>query len=144
MTSEGVPPTGAVGLRTATRAWFRISLQTFGGPAGQLAVMQRTLVEEERWIGQRRFLHAMNYSMLLPGPEAQLYFAVHTLSRDVVGVDSWGLSLELPDLGTPRWVALAITAVAAVLLFRLRWSVLRTLGVCAALGLVAGLAGLPV
>jgi chromate transporter len=58
-------------LRTATRAWFLISLQTFGGPAGQIAVMQRTLVEEKRWIGQQRFLHALNYCMLLPGPEAQ-------------------------------------------------------------------------
>ncbi|HEU5485530.1 MAG TPA: chromate transporter, partial [Microlunatus sp.] len=55
----------------AVRAWFLISLQTFGGPAGQIAVMQRTLVDEKRWIGQRRFLHALNYCMLLPGPEAQ-------------------------------------------------------------------------
>ncbi|MGA6206107.1 chromate efflux transporter [Nocardia testacea] len=58
-------------LRTATKAWFLISLQIFGGPAGQIAVMQRTLVEEKRWIGQQRFLHALNYCMLLPGPEAQ-------------------------------------------------------------------------
>ncbi|MDO3702630.1 chromate efflux transporter [Micromonospora sp. C28SCA-DRY-2] len=55
----------------AVRAWFSISLQTFGGPAGQIAVMQRHLVDERRWIGQRRFLHALNYCMLLPGPEAQ-------------------------------------------------------------------------
>src|SRR3954466_2879064 len=61
----------AVPFRTAVRAWFAISLQTFGGPAGQIAVMQRELVDERRWIGQRRFLHAMNYCMLLPGPEAQ-------------------------------------------------------------------------
>jgi chromate transporter len=65
------PASLAVPFRTAVRAWFLISLQTFGGPAGQIAVMQRTLVEERRWIGQRRFLHAMNYCMLLPGPEAQ-------------------------------------------------------------------------
>jgi chromate transporter len=58
-------------LRTATRAWVLVALQTFGGPAGQIAVMQRMLVEERRWIGQRRFLHALNYCMLLPGPEAQ-------------------------------------------------------------------------
>src|SRR6188472_2333518 len=58
-------------LREATRTWFSISLQTFGGPAGQIAVMQRTLVDEKRWIGQGRFLHALNYCMLLPGPEAQ-------------------------------------------------------------------------
>jgi chromate transporter len=64
-------PAEVVPFRTAVRAWFAISLQTFGGPAGQIAVMQRTLVDEKRWIGQRRFLHAMNYCMLLPGPEAQ-------------------------------------------------------------------------
>src|SRR4051794_40241486 len=56
---------------TAVRTWFGISLQTFGGPAGQIAVMQRALVDEKRWIGQRRFLHALNYCTLLPGPEAQ-------------------------------------------------------------------------
>ena len=58
-------------LREATRAWFAISLQTFGGPAGQIAVMQRTLVDEKRWIGQQRFLFALSYCTLLPGPEAQ-------------------------------------------------------------------------
>jgi len=60
-----------VPFREAVRAWFAISLQTFGGPAGQIAVMQHKLVDEKRWIGQRRFLHALNYCMLLPGPEAQ-------------------------------------------------------------------------
>ncbi|MEQ7129167.1 chromate efflux transporter [Actinopolymorpha sp. B11F2] len=60
-----------VPFASAVRTWFAISLQTFGGPAGQIAVMQRTLVDEKRWIGQRRFLHALNYCMLLPGPEAQ-------------------------------------------------------------------------
>jgi chromate transporter len=65
------PPAPLIPFRTAVRAWALISLQTFGGPAGQIAVMQRTLVDERRWIGQRRFLHAMNYCMLLPGPEAQ-------------------------------------------------------------------------
>src|SRR4051795_13413570 len=58
-------------LREATRTWFAISLQTFGGPAGQIAVMQRILVEERRWISQQRFLFALSYCTLLPGPEAQ-------------------------------------------------------------------------
>jgi chromate transporter len=58
-------------FRQAVRAWLAISLQTFGGPAGQIAVMQRTLVDEKRWIGPQRFLHALNFCMLLPGPEAQ-------------------------------------------------------------------------
>ena len=55
-------PTGGdvLPLRQATRAWFEISLQTFGGPAGQIAVMQHKLVDEKRWIGQQRFLHALN------------------------------------------------------------------------------------
>ncbi|WP_460836359.1 chromate efflux transporter [Nocardioides marmoraquaticus] len=72
-------PTGGdvVPLREATRAWFAISLQTFGGPAGQIAVMQHHLVDRRRWIGQRRFLHALNYCMLLPGPEAQ-QLAIYT------------------------------------------------------------------
>lgn len=68
-------PTAGAGdvipFRDALRAWFAISLQTFGGPAGQIAVMQRTLVDEKRWIGQKRFLHALSYCTLLPGPEAQ-------------------------------------------------------------------------
>ncbi|MFD6178223.1 MULTISPECIES: chromate efflux transporter [unclassified Isoptericola] len=66
-----------VPFRTAVRTWFAISWQTFGGPAGQIAVMQRTLVDDKRWIGQGRFLHALNYCMLLPGPEAQ-QLAVYT------------------------------------------------------------------
>jgi chromate transporter len=66
-----------VPLGQATRAWFRISLQTFGGPAGQIAVTQRELVDERRWIGERRFLHALSYCMLLPGPEAQ-QLAIYT------------------------------------------------------------------
>jgi chromate transporter len=68
------PATGSrhlVPLRDSTRAWALVSLQTFGGPAGQIAVMQRTLVDERRWLGERRFLHALSYCMLLPGPEAQ-------------------------------------------------------------------------
>jgi chromate transporter len=70
---DGPPATrqDVLPLREATRTWFAISLQTFGGPAGQIAVMQRVLVEEKRWIGQRRFLFALSYCTLLPGPEAQ-------------------------------------------------------------------------
>lgn len=55
----------------AVRTWARIAALSFGGPAGQIAVMHRILVEEKRWIGEHRFLHALNYCMLLPGPEAQ-------------------------------------------------------------------------
>ncbi|ATY33905.1 chromate efflux transporter [Sphingomonas psychrotolerans] len=58
-------------LGEAARTWARIAALSFGGPAGQIAVMHRILVEEKRWIGEERFLHALNYCMLLPGPEAQ-------------------------------------------------------------------------
>ena len=60
-----------ISLSDATRIWARIAALSFGGPAGQIAVMHRILVEEKRWIGEERFLHALNYCMLLPGPEAQ-------------------------------------------------------------------------
>jgi len=69
---------------------------------------------------------------------------VHTLFSGTHTVERFGLALEVPDPTTVRPVALAVAVVAAVLVFRLRWSVLRTLGVCALLGLAAGLAGLPV
>lgn len=62
---------GLVPFREALRTWLRIGLESFGGPAGQIAVMHRVLVEEKRWIGETRFLHALSYCMLLPGPEAQ-------------------------------------------------------------------------
>ena len=60
-----------VPFRVATTVWFAISLRTFGGPAGQIAVMHRELVDDRRWIGEERFLHALSYCTLLPGPEAQ-------------------------------------------------------------------------
>jgi chromate transporter len=55
----------------ATRVWLKVALLSFGGPAAQIALMHRVLVDEKRWISESRFLHALNYCMLLPGPEAQ-------------------------------------------------------------------------
>src|SRR5688572_31234104 len=60
-----------IGFGEAARTWTRIALLSFGGPAGQIAMMHRILVEEKKWIGEARFLHALNFCMLLPGPEAQ-------------------------------------------------------------------------
>jgi chromate transporter len=60
-----------VSMREAFGVWLRVAALSFGGPAGQIAVMHRILVEEKRWISENRFLHALNYCMLLPGPEAQ-------------------------------------------------------------------------
>jgi chromate transporter len=64
-------------FREALRVWLKIGLLSFGGPAGQIALMHRELVEKHRWVSDRRFLHALNYCMLLPGPEAQ-QLAVYT------------------------------------------------------------------
>lgn len=64
-------PTEHPEFNEAFRTWGYIGLNSFGGPAGQIAVMHRVLVDEKRWISEERFLHALNYCMLLPGPEAQ-------------------------------------------------------------------------
>jgi chromate transporter len=64
-------PSHAVTFAEATRLWAKVGLLSFGGPAGQIALMHRLLVDEKRWISESRFLHALNYCMLLPGPEAQ-------------------------------------------------------------------------
>ncbi|HSJ15557.1 MAG TPA: chromate efflux transporter [Longimicrobiales bacterium] len=65
------PREHGVSFREALRVWIRVAAYSFGGPAGQIAVMQKILVDEKRWFSQNRFLHALNYTMLLPGPEAQ-------------------------------------------------------------------------
>lgn len=99
-------------FRQAVRAWFAISLQTFGGPAGQIAVMQRTLVDEKRWIGQRRFLHALSYCTLLPGPEAQqLAIYIGWLLNGVRGGLAAGTLFVLP--GVVALLALSAAYVAA-------------------------------
>ena len=60
-----------ISFSEAFSVWLRVAILSFGGPAGQIAVMHRIIVEEKRWISEGRFLHALNYCMLLPGPEAQ-------------------------------------------------------------------------
>src|SRR3989338_4947023 len=60
----------AVPMGEALKVWLRVAILSFGGPVAQIAVMHRIVVEEKRWIGEERFLHALNYCMLLPGPEA--------------------------------------------------------------------------
>ena len=64
-------PAHGLAFSDAVRVWARIAALSFGGPAGQIAVMHRIHVEEKKWIGEERFLHALYYCMLLPGPEAQ-------------------------------------------------------------------------
>ena len=68
---QNAVPEHGVSFGEALRVWARVAALSFGGPAGQIAVMHRIIVEEKRWIGETRFLHALNYCTLLPGPEAQ-------------------------------------------------------------------------
>jgi len=64
-------PAHGVSFAAAVRVWLRVAALSFGGPAGQIAVMHRIIVDEKKWVGESRFLHALSYCMLLPGPEAQ-------------------------------------------------------------------------
>src|SRR2546423_13035431 len=68
---HGPVPAHGVSFGEALRVWLRVAALSFGGPAGQIAVMHRIIVDEKKWVGESRFLHALSYCMLLPGPEAQ-------------------------------------------------------------------------
>ena len=90
---HGVP------LAEAFRVWLRVAALSFGGPAGQIAVMHRILVEEKRWISESRFLHALNYCMLLPGPEAQqLATYIGWLMHRTVGGIMAGVLFVIPGV----------------------------------------------
>jgi chromate transporter len=89
----------AISLREALRFWLRLGCISFGGPAGQIAIMQRELVDEKRWISQGRFNHALNYCMLLPGPEAQqLATYIGWLMHGTRGGIAAGALFVLPSL----------------------------------------------
>jgi chromate transporter len=91
------PPT--VSLMQAALFWLKLGCIGFGGPAGQIAIMHQELVEKRRWISERRFLHALNYCMLLPGPEAQqLATYLGWLMHRTVGGIIAGLLFILPSL----------------------------------------------
>ena len=95
------PARSVIPLREAIRVWAKVAVLSFGGPAGQIAVMHRTLVEEKRWISEERFLHALNYCMLLPGPEAQ-QLAIYIgwlLNRTLGGVIA-GVLFVLPGFAS--------------------------------------------
>jgi chromate transporter len=92
-------PIGTVSLGEALPVWARIGLLSFGGPAGQIALMHRVLIEEKRWIDEPRFLHALNYCMLLPGPEAtQLAVYIGWLLHGTRGGLAAGFLFVLPGI----------------------------------------------
>jgi chromate transporter len=95
----------------ATRIWFKIGCLGFGGPAGQIALMHRILVDEKKWVDEPRFLHALNFCMLLPGPEAQqlatyIGWLLHGLRGGIVA----GVLFVLPG----AFVMLALSLIYAL------------------------------
>jgi chromate transporter len=91
------PASQGVSLGEAFRVWLRVAMLSFGGPAAQIAVMHRILVQERRWISESRFLYALNYCMLLPGPEAkQLAVYIGWLMHRTVGGIMAGSLFVLP------------------------------------------------
>jgi hypothetical protein len=74
------PAPRSVSFAEALRFWLKLGFISFGGPAGQIAIMHRELVEQRRWISEKRFLHALNYCMLLPGPRGPATGHVHRLA----------------------------------------------------------------
>ncbi|MGE0372133.1 MAG: chromate efflux transporter [Gammaproteobacteria bacterium] len=107
-----------VSLRQAFAYWLRLGFISFGGPAGQISLMHQELVEKRRWISERRFLHALNYAMVLPGPEAQqLATYIGWLMHGVRGGILAGLLFVLPSLFILTglsWIYLAFGDVPAV------------------------------
>ena len=120
------PPT----FGEAFRVWLKVGLINFGGPAGQIALMHKVLVEEKRWIDEPRFLHALNYCMLLPGPEAQqLATYVGWLLHGVKGGLVAGILFVVPGLLVMiglsiAYVTLGDLAVVQGILFGLKAAVL--------------------
>ena len=112
----------AVTLREAFWYWFRLGFISFGGPTGQIAIMHQELVERRRWISERRFLHALNYCMVLPGPEAtQLATYIGWLMHKTRGGVIAGTLFVLPSLFiliALAWIYMAygdVPAIAGVL-----------------------------
>ncbi len=113
---ETPPP--AVGFREAFLFWLKLGFISFGGPAGQIAIMHQELVEKRRWISEKRFLHALNYCMLLPGPEAQQLatYIGWLLHRTGGGIVAGGLFVlpSLVILVALSWVYVAFGQTALV------------------------------
>src|SRR3990167_7369863 len=107
-----------VSFGEAFRYWLKLGFISFGGPAGQISMMHQELVEKRRWISEHRFLHALNYCMVLPGPEAQqLATYIGWLMHGAKGGIMAGVLFVLPSLFiliALTWIYLAFGQVPAV------------------------------
>jgi chromate transporter len=123
----------------ALRFWLKLGFISFGGPTGQIAIMQTELVEKKKWIGQARFLHALNFCMLLPGPEAQ-QLAIYVgwlLHRTWGGIVAgalfvipsmfvlWGLSLVYAAYGNILWIAAVFYGLKPAVMAIVAYAVIR-------------------
>ena len=113
---SAAPPAPTLGV--AFRFWLKLGFISFGGPAGQISIMHQELVERRRWISEHRFLHALNYCMLLPGPEAtQIAIYISWLLHGVRGAVIAGVLFFLPSfalLSLLAWIYLSFGDVPAV------------------------------
>src|SRR3979411_3341535 len=123
-------PAHGVTMQQAFWVWLRVAALSFGGPAGQIAVIHRILVYEKRWVSESRFLHALNYCMLLPGPEAQ-QLATHIgwlMDRTAGGLMAGGLFIVagIICIMVLSWIYAAFgnVGVVAALFFGLKAAVL--------------------
>jgi chromate transporter len=116
--TSAAPPPHTVRFGEALRYWLKLGFISFGGPAGQIALMHAELVERRRWISEQRFLHALNYCMLLPGPEAtQLAVYIGWLLHRTPGGIAAGVLFVLPSLAILiflSWIYMAYGQLPAV------------------------------
>jgi chromate transporter len=126
MHPSGTSPQPPVPFREAVRTWARVGVLGFGGPAGQIAVLHRIVVDEKQWVDEPRFLHALNFCMLLPGPEAQqLATYVGWMMHGVPGGLAAGILFVLPgfivlSVLSTLYAAFQGTALVAALFFGLK------------------------
>ena len=118
MSADAIPPPVPLTRAEAFAFWLKLGFISFGGPAGQIALMHEELVERRRWISEKRFLHAMNYCMLLPGPEAQQLatYIGWLMHRTWGGIVAGGLFVlpSLLILVALSWVYMAFGSVPAI------------------------------
>jgi chromate transporter len=120
----------AVSFADALRFWSKLGFVSFGGPAGQIAIMHHELVEKRRWISERRFLHAFNYCMILPGPEAQ-QLATYVWWPHATAAQPLSGGFDLTSA--------LLTIAASVAVFRYKAEVIPVIAVCGLAGVVARL-----
>jgi chromate transporter len=108
-------PSHGVSRSEAFRVWLRVAALSFGGPAGQIAVMHRIIVDEKKWVGENRFLHALSYCMLLPGPEAhQLAIYIGWLMHRWPGAITAGGLFVLPGIASIMALSVIYAAYGSV------------------------------